>query len=170
MIDRMIRATKLDVSLYEEVETDASATGQALAVVIIVALVTAVIGIGEGFAVAILGVVFSLIGWALWAAITYFIGTKLLPEPQTHADWGQMARVLGFAQSVGVLRVFGIIPFIGGLVLFVVAIWQLIAMVVAVRQGLDYTSTFRAVGVVLIGFIPYVVLLGILTWLTAPAA
>jgi len=35
LIDRMIRAAKLDVSLYEEVEADPAATNQALLVVVV---------------------------------------------------------------------------------------------------------------------------------------
>jgi hypothetical protein len=35
--------------------------------------------------------------------VTYVIGTRLLPEPQTHANMGQMLRTLGCAQSLGYL-------------------------------------------------------------------
>jgi hypothetical protein len=38
-------------------------------------------------------------------------------------------------------------------VFFIAAIWMLVAMVIAVRQALDYTSTARAVGVCIIGWI-----------------
>ncbi len=158
MIQRMIRAARLDVSLYEEVENDRSALPQALAIVVLSSLATAIGvsegGIGTAFTLVLLGVV----GWALWAAITYFVGTRILGTPETHADWGQLARTLGFAQSVGVLRVFGIIPVLGWLVLFVVFFVQLAAMVIAVRSALDYASALRAVGVVLIGAIPYAIL------------
>ena len=78
-----------------------------------------------------------------------------MPEPDTDADWGQLARTLGFAQSPGILKVFGAVPVIGDGVLLIVSAWMLIAMVIAVRQALDYTSTLRALGVVLLGFIPY---------------
>jgi hypothetical protein len=91
----------------------------------------------------------------------YFIGTKILPEHETHADWGQLARSLGFAQSPGVLRVFGVVPGVGGIIFLVVSVWMLVSMVIAVRQALDYTSTLRAIGVVLIGFIPYAILMSI---------
>ena len=45
--NRMIRAAKLDVSLYEEVEADTGATGQAMLVVVLSSL-AAGIGIGNG--------------------------------------------------------------------------------------------------------------------------
>ena len=94
----------------------------------------------------------ALLSWIIWAFLTYLIGTRLLPEPQTHADMGQMMRTLGFAQSPGLMRLFGGIPGIGPLVLSVVSVWMLVAMVVAVRQALDYASTWRAVGVCLVGW------------------
>ena len=108
------------------------------------------------------GVVSGLLGWALWAWITYFIGTSILRTAETHADWGQLARTLGFAQSPGVLKVFGVVPGIGSLIFLAVSIWQFVAMIIAIRQALDFTSTRRAVGVALLGFIPYAVLLTIL--------
>ena len=162
MVDRMIGASRLDVHIFEEVEADTSATRQALSVVLLVALATGVESMSTvGLRGLILGVVVAVAGWVIWAWIVYFIGTKILPEHETHADWGQLARTLGFAQSPGVFRVFGVVPVVGGIILLVVSVWMLVAMVIAVRQALDYTSTLRAIAVVLLGFIPYVTLTAI---------
>ena len=160
MVDRMIGASRLDVHIFEEVEADTSATRQALSVVFLVALATGIASMGTiGVRGLLVGVVVSVAGWAIWAWIVYFIGTKVLPEHETHADWGQLARSLGFAQSPGVLRIFGIVPVVGNIIFLVVSVWMLVSMVIAVRQALDYTSTLRAIGVVLIGFIPYAILM-----------
>ena len=162
MVDRMIRASRLDVHIFEEVEADTSATRQALSVVLLVALATGIASMTTiGLLGLLAGVVVAVAGWAIWAWIIYFIGTKILPEHETHADWGQLARSLGFAQSPGVLRVFGVVPGVGGIIFLVVSVWMLVSMVIAVRQALDYTSTLRAIGVVLIGFIPYAILMSI---------
>ncbi len=103
-------------------------------------------------------VVAALAGWYIWAYLTYFIGTKLFPEPQTKADHGELLRTIGFSSSPGLIRVLGIIPVLQGIVFPIAAIWMLVAMVIAVRQALDYTSTLRAVGVCLIGWIIQIVL------------
>ncbi len=103
----------------------------------------------------------------MWAAITFFIGTRLLGTPETRANWGQLARTLGFAQTPGLLMVLAVIPAAGGLVGLVVFIWRIAAMVVAVRQALDYQSTMRAVGVVLLGIIPYAIFALIVVSITA---
>ncbi len=153
----------LNVHVYEEVEADKSATWQAFGVVVLVALVS---GIGFLFTGGISGligaIIFALIGWGLWALIIYWIGSTLFRTSRTKADWGQLLRTLGFAQSPGVLRIFGLIPIIGPVIFFATILWQIATTVVAVRQALDYTSTLRAVGVVLVAFIPYALLLGLL--------
>ena len=105
----------------------------------------------------IFGIVRGLAGWALWALVTYWVGTTILNTPGTDANWGQLARTTGFAQTPGVLQVFAFIPIIGGLIALVASIWQLVAMVRAVRHALDYDSTLRAVGVVVIGFVVVII-------------
>jgi hypothetical protein len=159
----MVRAAKLDVSLYEEVEKDQTAMPQAMAVVVIASVAGGVGSLGvAGLSGLFLGLIASLVGWFVWAFLTYFIGTRLLPEPQTKADFGELLRTIGFSSSPGVIRVLGFIPFLGGIILFAASIWMLVATVVAVRQALDYQSTGRALGVCLIGWIVQVVLYGLL--------
>jgi len=102
-------------------------------------------------------VVGGIVGWFLWAVVTWLIGTRLLPEPGTSADLGQMLRTIGFSAAPGLLNVLGIIPLLGLLVSFVAAVWQLVAMVVAVRQALDYRSMGRAILVCVIGWLFYLV-------------
>ena len=163
LVDRMVRAAKLDVTLYEEVEKDQTAMPQAMAVVAIASVAAGVGSLGvAGFSGLIVGLIASLVGWFIWAFLTYFIGTKLLPEPQTKADLGELLRTIGFSSSPGMIRVLGFIPFLGRIILFAASIWMLVAMVIAVRQALDYQSTWRAVGVCLIGWIVQMLLFGLL--------
>jgi len=157
---RMIGAASLDVPTYEEVEADTTATTQAMGVVVLSSLAQGIgfltQGGGSGF---IVGTIVALIGWIIWAFLVYLIGTKLLPEPQTRSDLGELLRTTGFAAAPGLLRVLGVIPFLGGVIMPAVTIWMLIAMIIAVRQALDYESTFRAVGVCLMGWVIFVVIL-----------
>ncbi len=153
-VDRMVRAAKLEVKLYEEVESDKGLMGQAMGVVVLSSLAA---GLGvittTGVSGIILGTIAALISWYVWALLTYLIGTKLLPEPQTHADQGQLLRTIGFSSAPGLIRVLGIIPFLRGIVFLAAGIWMLAAMVIAVKQALDYKSTLRAVGVCVIGWL-----------------
>jgi len=164
--NRMIRAAKLDVNLYEEVEADKGATGQAMGVVILSSVAAGIGAIGTAGAKGIIfGTIVALGAWFIWAFLTYFIGTRLLPEPQTKADYGELLRTIGFSSSPGVLRVLGIIPMLGPLVNFLVGIWMLVAMVIAVRQALDFKSTWRAVGVCIIGWVLQLAFFAAFYWL-----
>jgi hypothetical protein len=156
LLSRMTRAAKLDASLYEEVEHDEAATGQAVVVVVLYSLAPGIGGLLYG---SFLDVAFTtlaaLLGWVVWAALTYFIGVKLLPEPQTKSDLGEMMRATAFATAPGLIGVFGLVPIAGvrELSLLAALVWTQIAMVIAVRQALDYKSTGRAVGVCLIALL-----------------
>jgi hypothetical protein len=160
--DRIIRAAKLDVDLYEEVEADKGAMGQAMGVVVLSGVAAGIGSVGtSGIAGILFGTIAALVGWYIWAYVTYFVGTKFLPEPQTKADHGELLRTIGFSSSPGILRVLGIIPFFYGIIFLITGIWMLVAMIIAVRQALDYNSTLRAVGVCIIGWI----IQGIIFWL-----
>lgn len=170
-VGRIIRAAKLDVRLYEEVEADRGALGQALGVVVLSSVAA---GLGSmargGLGGIFIGAILALIGWYIWAYLTYLIGTKLLPEPQTSANFGELLRTIGFSSSPGLIRLLGIIPGLRGLVFFGASIWMLVAMIIAVRQALDYKSTWRAVGVCLIGWIIQGLILGPLFAILAGSA
>ena len=168
-INRIIRACKLDVNLYEEVEADESATLQAALVVVLSSLAAGVGALSLGASNFLMAPILSLISWYIWAYLIYFIGAKLFPEANTKADHGQLLRTIGFSSAPGLIRIFGFTPelmsitFIGG------GIWMLIAMIVAVRQALDYQSTWRAIGVVVIGFLVQAIVLIMLIRIFGPA-
>jgi hypothetical protein len=154
-LQRLIGAAALDPAIYEEVEADESATIQALAVVIVSSLAA---GIGaRGFSgntvpnIALVSTI-AVLAWAAWALVTFGIGVRLLPQPQTQSNVGELLRTIGFATAPGCLRVLGVLPGVTIPVFAVTAIWMLAAMVVAVRQALDYDSTARAVAVCGVGW------------------
>ncbi|MGH7466478.1 MAG: YIP1 family protein [Longimicrobiales bacterium] len=164
-LDRVKAAAKLDVSLYEEVEADKTATRQAALVVAASAVAHAIGSSDEGAAGVFVVLGLSLAGWAAWAAITYFVGAKVFHGT---ANWGELARTLGFAQAPGLLYLLVLIPILGGLIEFIVGIWILIAGFIAIRQALDIT-TGQAVVVAFMGLLVLVIppiVLGAAAWLT----
>ena len=171
MIDRMLGAARLSVDTYEEVERDRGATGQALIVVILVTIASVVGGMLSGEEVDVLrglvvGIIRGVASWALWALFTWLIGATLLKTEDTEADWGQLARGTGFAQTPGLLNVVSFLPGIGILISLLTFVWTFAGMVVAVRQSLDYTSTMRAIFVILLAFIPVLIMNAIVFALT----
>lgn len=148
-VARMIAAAMLDVSLYNEVEPDTSATGQAAGVVAIVAVALAIGTIGSANSNVIAAVISAILSWLIWAAVTYVIGGKFLGGTAT---WGELLRTLGFAQSPGVFYVVSGIFLLGPLIHAIVAVWILIAGIVAIREALDF-STGKAVLTAVIGWL-----------------
>jgi hypothetical protein len=134
LVDRMRGAAALDPATYNEVENDLQATGQAGIVVLIAAVSSAIGGAGFGGAGIIVGLIGALLGWALSSGVAYFVGTRLFGGTAT---WGEMLRVMGFAQSPGVLYALGIIPGVGWLIRFAIGIWIAVATYIAIREGLD---------------------------------
>ncbi len=168
--DRIIRAAGLDAAVYEEVEADRDAFGQAMAIVIISSICAGIGGFARGGIGGIIGgALAALIGWFIWALLIYWIGAKAMPEEQTDADYGQLLRTIGFASSPGIIRILGIIPVLGLLFTFVGNVWMLIAMVIGVRQALDYSGTGRAVIVCLIGWVVQLIIMIPVALLLMPA-
>ena len=171
-LQRLIGALSLDVAIYEEVEADTGATTQALGVVVLSSLAA---GIGSrGLVATSVGSIafvstLALLLWAAWALVTFEIGTRLLPSADTRSDVGELLRTIGFASTPGLLRVFGIMPQATIPVFAITAVWMLCAMVVAVRQALDYRTTARAVAVCALGWVLAIVIaLGIGLFLSPP--
>ena len=163
LMNRMLRAAKLEPALYEEVEADEGSLEQALAVVLISSLAAGIGGLrAAGLSGLIVGVIGALFGWVVWAGIVYIIGTNLLPGQKTQTDMPEMLRTLGFASAPGVIRVLGIIPGLGVLTALIASIWSLAAMVIAVRQALDYDNTGRAILVCVIGWVASLIVFGII--------
>jgi Yip1-like protein len=154
--DRVVGAMKLDPNAFEDVERDTTAIGQSVGVIVLAAVAE---GIGWIYYVGLTGIVrgaFSaIIGFLIWSLIVWLVGTKLMPEPATKADFPETFRVLGFAAAPGLANVVTIIPIIGWLLWFVVLLWRIAAMVIAVKQVLDYSTMGKAIVVVLIGFVIY---------------
>jgi hypothetical protein len=151
--ERMVRAALLDSAVYEEVERDTGATGQAAMVVLIAAVAA---GIGALLGGSVIGLVTSIVGgivgWIVWSFLTYWIGTTIFATPQTRTSPGEMLRTIGFSHTPGILRILGFIPILGPLILFATAVWQLVAGVIAVRQAMDF-DTLRAIGTVVVGWV-----------------
>jgi hypothetical protein len=166
---RIWRAARLEAALYEEVEADRAATHQAFAVVLLAAVGA---GIGSFHNGGLRGIALSalawLVGWYLWARTAWWIGTRLLPGPETRADTGELLRTLGFSSAPGVLLALALYEPLAGAVFLLCGLWMLAAMVIAVRQALDYRGSLRAVAVCALGFPVYAAILGVTLLLLGP--
>ena len=152
-VRRFAGAIALDPAAYEDVEADRGATIQACATVLLASLAEGValrdvLGTGGIATMSLL----ALLGWAAWALVTFEVGARILPGARTHSDVGELLRTLGFAAAPGTLAFLSLVPGLAMPILIFSRTWMLLAMVVAVRQALDYRSTWRAVAVCALGW------------------
>ena len=158
IFSRLIGAAGFDVQTYEDVEADRNATLPAIGVVIVSSIAGA-IGAGAADVRSLAGLLFvMLVSWMVWIALTLFIGKTLLPEKETRVDFGQILRTTGFSASIGILRIFGVLPVIGQVIFAIVTVWMLLTFVIAIRQALDYSSTLRALAVCALGWAIHIIL------------
>ncbi len=155
LINRISRASKLDVHIYEEVEADKNATRQAMLVVILSGIAAGIGSISLSKESIVYGTFFSILGWYLWATLIYFLGTKFLPSPQTKTNFKTLLRTIGFSCSPGLIRILGILPDAEKLVFLVAEVWMFVAMVVAVKQVLNYKGLRYTIIAIIVCLISY---------------
>lgn len=170
---RMARAAMLDAAVYEEVEADARATGQAFAVVLLSSLAAGLgsAGVrGPDLTTQLAISAIALVAWSAWAMLVLQIGTRWLPEARTEADIGQLLRTVGFAAAPGIVQVLAIQPALSVPVFVGAWIWMFAAMVIAIRQALDYRGTARALAVTGFALVLILSLVLVFGFLFGPAA
>ncbi len=159
--DRMLGALRLQEDVYEEVEADQKATGEAAFIIVATSLVSgAVNGVLTGASSGLFGALGSFLGWAFYAWVAYIVGVKLFPGPQTKSSWGEIARTLGYANTARFLIVFELVPGLQAITRTVVAIWVLVATVVALRAALDVT-TGRAIWIAIASAIGQLIVIAV---------
>ncbi len=152
---RVWRAALLHPDTYEEVEADRGSLGQAALVVLVAcaagAVSQALIWRALPFEELVLRVavdaIYTLVLWIVGSAFAFMVGASFFRGPETESDYLEVLRTTGFAFGPGVLRLLaGLPPAELGMGLDLGArLWVFVAVVVAIRQALDY-STLRAIG------------------------
>ena len=162
-LDRFFRAAKLDAALYKEVADDVRMMNPALIVVFIYAMAAAFGSFGRTGSTGVnIGMITTLLGWYVWVFMAYIVGARFLPETETKPDRKAVVRAMGFACAPGVTRLLGFIPDLGGVAVVIASVWMIAAAMAAVKQALDYQSTFRALGVAVISWIISALVQGLL--------
>ena len=126
LIGRMVRALRLDPTLYREVAGPGGSNRQAAAVVVLAALGTGAAvatraidpvawaieryGSFEGEVlqavyVAIVIAIAHMVAWPVWAGGFWLVGARLGDRDAEAPEFGQVARAIAFAQAPGVLGV-----------------------------------------------------------------
>lgn len=160
-VDRLIRVCRLDASVFEEVEHDPSAMGQAAGVVALAALAQGIAALPVLGALGLVGAVIgAFLGWLVGTAVIWLIGVRILGHSSNYAE---LLRTLGFASVPQLLMILGILPLgpLHVLLQIAVGVLLLVAYVVAVRQALDVT-TGRAIVVCLLSIVVQALLISLI--------
>jgi len=156
MLGRALRAARLDVTLYNEVEADASLSREALYVVIIVSVLS---GIGSFLSLLfsgsiigallslIVGIAFGILAYYLFCYVAHWVGTSMF---KGQGDVGEVLRTVGYASGVRAIGLLAFIPCIGWLIGLAGLVWWIAASVVALREALDI-DTGNAIVTAVIG-------------------
>jgi len=179
MWSRMKKASRLDQQGVLELKTDVTATGQAVAVLVLAALAygigytaqtqfqehnLSIYGIIVGSLANVVTVCFAAF---VWSATTFLVGTKLF---QGKTSYWELARPLFFASSPFLLFLLIIVPippimvqgrvpiyWFQGIIAIVAVIWLFLSQVFALKQvmGLSLRRTVLtvAVGLLILAFI-----------------
>ena len=169
-VQRFFGALALDPATFEQIEADRRAITQSAAVVAITCAAAGFAAKGlfdVGLAGFITSAVVMLCGWLVWVSTVSFVGTQLVPEPQTESSVGELLRVMGFAAAPGAFIALAAMPQTAPLVLTVVALWMASASVLAVRQAMDYHSTVRAMVASLAGWALAIIVIATVAMLLA---
>ncbi len=106
-------------------------------------IVAAVVGLHVLFFWAIGGFLLPVLAWLIFSGVAFFASAHIFGEPTTRAEFAPILRLAGFALAPGVLAIFNVIPFIGGVAIAVAIVWGLVAVTFAIRQTV-MIGTLRA--------------------------
>ena len=168
LLNRIIRAIKLDKTLYHEVKPDESLTNEAIMVIAAALILTQIgsflgnlisgVGFGSSLLILIIGLVLGAVGWGVFIFVAHYAGTKFFGG---NAALKEMLRSLGYAQGPALLGVFGFIPVVGWLVAWVGSVLALITSVIAVRETLG-VDTVKAIITCVIAWVAMIIITSVI--------
>lgn len=128
LFSRMIRAIRLDQSLFDEVISDPKTQGHSYWVVAILAMATGYGMFSRAGSMAVnIGLAVTFLSWYVWAFTVYFAGTRMFHAEPSRIDRKTVLRVMAFASAPGVLRILGVIPNMALIVFLCTSAWIIVA-------------------------------------------
>ena len=153
LTERLKGVLRLQAVTFEEIERDPKALVEALLVVVVVAITALIGSLGnEGERGLLSGLTAAIVGWLVFSALCYVVGTRFFSNPETSSSWGELLRVLGYAEAPNALAVVGFIPLVGGLIAGIGSVWALLAAILGVRQALEMPYA-RAAAVAVVAWV-----------------
>jgi hypothetical protein len=134
---RMVRAMRLDDSVYTELDRDEYATGRARLIIAAAVFAAGFAVLTSGIFAAFWLIVFAAVSWAAYAGVIYGFGTSVAGGMKTPQTFQRLVQAIGLAASPGVLLIFGIVPVFGALVVIGVYVWIFLTTSRAIAEPLE---------------------------------
>jgi hypothetical protein len=171
MIERMIRAVRLDRTLYREVADHPEYMSEAVLIAVLVSALSAVGALftmqQQGFLLFLLQLANSLLfGWVLWAVIAYYVGSRFFGGRSSITE---MMRTLAYAGLPRLLGLFSFIFCLGWILALIGWLMTVAAGVLAIRESMEFDSS-SALITAIIGFILYIAASVVIGVVLAPIA
>ncbi|MDE2869142.1 MAG: hypothetical protein OXR64_12650 [Chloroflexota bacterium] len=145
LINRLLRALRLDASLYREVSAPDGDTRQAALVVLLTAVAAGAEGVWVSVSGAGLIAITHVAAWPVWAAGIWLVGARLKAPNGEASGFGQVARAIAFAQAPGVFFATSLVLFwisapLWGTVRTLISVWVVIGTFLAIRETLGLSN------------------------------
>ena len=150
----IIRSIKLDKSLYKDPNTFGELSIYYAGLIMILDGIAGAIALGTLYKTNIIFSGFTaLISWLVWGVLIYVVGIKLFPDPGTEGNFKKILVTVGLAHAPGLFRFFAFMPSLVVPVVFLTQFWIFAALIIGVRETLNFKSNFKSAGVIIIAFL-----------------
>ena len=95
----------------------------------------------------------AILTWFIWAIFIYVIGVKLFPDKQTKVPFKKVLIAVGFAHAPGLIRFFALTPELMIPIIFLTQFWIFASLIIATKQILNLSSSFKSFGIVFLSFL-----------------
>ena len=150
----IFKSIKLDKSLYTDSRNFGEASIYFAGLIMILDGVAGAVAANTVIKTAIgLSGLTAILTWFIWAILIYVLGVKIFPDKQTKVSFKKVLTAVGFAHAPGLLRVFAGTPELMIPIIFITQFWIFAALIISIRQILNFKSNLKSFGIVFLSFL-----------------
>ena len=150
----IVRSLKLDKTLYKENKYFGEAGIYFAGLIMILDGVAGAVAANTVIKTAIgMSGLTAILTWFIWAILIYVLGVKIFPDKQTKVSFKKVLTAVGFAHAPGLLRFFAVTPELMIPIIFITQFWIFAALIISIRQILNFKSNLKSFGIVFLSFL-----------------
>ena len=150
----IFKSIKLDKSLYTDSRNFCEASIYFAGIIMILDGVAGAVAANTVIKTAIgMSGLTAILTWFIWAILIYVLGVKIFPDKQTKVSFKKVLTAVGFAHAPGLLRFFAVTPELMIPIIFITQFWIFAALIISIRQILNFKSNLKSFGIVFLSFL-----------------